>query len=86
LRFCMFMVCMLCGAQCSLCRVCAPITCRTSERGNSMLPSETWCCGSWRYTWHTSIAAMTWQHLACRRLRPNLPVLWWQTKLPGMMW
>jgi hypothetical protein len=22
--------------------------------------------------------------LACQRLRPNLPVLWWQTKLPGM--
>ncbi len=84
LRLCMVMVCMLCGAQCSLCRVCVFITCRASQRGNSMLPSGTWCYGSWRCTWHTSTVGRAWQHLACRRLRPSLPVLWWQTKLPGM--
>ncbi len=57
LRLCMVMVCMLFNAQCSLCCLCAPITCRASQRGNSMLPSRTWCCGSWRCSWHTSIAA-----------------------------
>ncbi len=45
---------------------------------------RTWCCRSWRCNWHTSTAARAWQHLACRRLRPNLRMLWWQTKLPGM--
>ncbi len=49
-----------------------------------MLPSGTWCCRSWHCTWHTSRAARAWQHLACRCLRPSLPVLWWQTKLLGM--
>ncbi len=84
LRLYMVMVCMLCGAQCSLYRVCAPITCRANHSGNSMLPSGTWCCGSWRCTWHTSTTAKAWQHLACRHLWPSLPVLWWQTKLLGM--
>ncbi len=84
LRLCMVMVYMLFGAQCSLCYVCVPIMCRASQRGNSMLPSGTWCCGSWRCSWHTSTAARAWQHLACRRLWPSLQVLWWQTKLPGM--
>jgi hypothetical protein len=51
LRLCMVMVCMLCSAQCSLCHVCALITCRASQRNNSMLPSRTWCCGSWRCIW-----------------------------------
>jgi hypothetical protein len=46
LWLCMVMVCMLCGAQCSLCRVCAPITCRASQRDNSMLPSGIWYCGN----------------------------------------
>ncbi len=31
LWFCMVMVCMLCDTQCSLCRVCALITCRASQ-------------------------------------------------------
>jgi hypothetical protein len=75
LRLCMVMVCMFCGAQCSLCHVCAPITCRASQRDNSMLPSGTWCYGSWRCTWHTPIVARAWQHLVCRHLRPSLPVL-----------
>ncbi len=60
LQLCMVMVCMLCGAQCSLCRVCASVTCRSSHRGNPMLPSGTWCCGSWRCNWHTSTAARAW--------------------------
>ncbi len=57
LRLCMVMVCMLFDAQCSLCCVCAPITCRASQHSNSMLPSKTWCCGSWHCSWHTSTAA-----------------------------
>ncbi len=64
--------------------VCSPITCRASQRGNSMLPSGTWCCGSCRCSWHTSTAARAWQHLACRHLRPSLPVMWGQTKLLSM--
>ncbi len=84
LRLCMVMVCMLFDAQCSLCCVCVPITCRASKHGNSMLPSGTWCCGSWRCSWHTSTTTRAWQHLACRRLWPNLRMLWWQTKLRGM--
>jgi hypothetical protein len=59
LRLCMVMVYMLFDVQCSLCCVCAPITCRVSQRGNSMLPSRTWCCRSWRYSWHTSTTART---------------------------
>jgi hypothetical protein len=57
LRLCMVMVCMLFGTQCSLCCVCASITCRASQCSNSMLPFGTWCYGSWRCSRHTSTAA-----------------------------